>query len=115
MALGCRTKRILFKKYLQWCAKKARGLSISLFVFVLIGSLVAYIFQVNVATLREYKLDEKKITLNQLEKEHTRLLIAEARLRSMERVGNGIKGLDMEPIDDIQYLDWRDDSVAMTD
>ena len=96
---------------------KTKVLSLSFlktsYLIILAGILVMfYIFQVNITTLKGYKLRELQLQLGQLKNSHEELLVEEATLRSLVRIEQGISGLEMIDSKQLIHVDPIDTIFA---
>lgn len=79
-------------------------------VFVAIGSF--YLYSMNGSAMQGYKIKEIEKEIESLRGESEKLQIREAELNSLYRLEEEGRGLDMQEVDDIIYLNG-DKSVAI--
>lgn len=92
---------------------KVGRVTLSFFLVVLVCATgVFYIFEVNNLATKGYEIDKLEKQLNNLQKENERLQIEAAELKSMYRIEEKTKELNMVVPKDVSYMNLPGD-VAM--
>jgi len=64
-----------------------------------------YLYSINSSAVKGHKIRKAETEIGELKKEHEKLMIKEAELKSLYHIEEASKELDMDELNDISYIE----------
>jgi len=74
-------------------------------VFFLALAGMIYLYSINSSAVKGHKIRKAETEIGELKKEHEKLMIKEAELKSLYHIEEASKELDMDELNDISYIE----------